>query len=76
MVFLYICAPGQVFFIFPLFGMIFYLHFNQIARVSQGFGSFLLRDLPFDAFQFCIYEQLKIGYGKRVCTSNFLSIQQ
>ncbi|EFJ30292.1 hypothetical protein SELMODRAFT_146160 [Selaginella moellendorffii] len=29
-----------------------------------GFGSFLLRDLPFDAIQFCIYEQLKIGYKK------------
>ncbi|RVW94893.1 putative S-adenosylmethionine carrier 2, chloroplastic [Vitis vinifera] len=28
----------------------------------QGYGSFLLRDLPFDALQFCIYEQLRIGY--------------
>jgi hypothetical protein len=28
----------------------------------QGYGSFLLRDLPFDAIQFCIYEQLRIGY--------------
>ncbi|XP_074335777.1 S-adenosylmethionine carrier 1, chloroplastic/mitochondrial isoform X1 [Apium graveolens] len=27
-----------------------------------GYGSFLLRDLPFDAMQFCIYEQLRIGY--------------
>ncbi|GKV39864.1 hypothetical protein SLEP1_g47569 [Rubroshorea leprosula] len=27
-----------------------------------GYGSFLLRDLPFDAVQFCIYEQLHIGY--------------
>jgi hypothetical protein len=27
-----------------------------------GYGSFLLRDLPFDAIQFCIYEQLRIGY--------------
>uniref|UniRef100_A0A7N2M021 Uncharacterized protein n=1 Tax=Quercus lobata TaxID=97700 RepID=A0A7N2M021_QUELO len=27
-----------------------------------GYGSFLLRDLPFDALQFCIYEQLRIGY--------------
>ncbi|XP_043696647.1 S-adenosylmethionine carrier 1, chloroplastic/mitochondrial-like [Telopea speciosissima] len=26
-----------------------------------GYGSFLLRDLPFDAIQFCIYEQLRIG---------------
>ncbi|KAL3654986.1 hypothetical protein CASFOL_000772 [Castilleja foliolosa] len=24
-----------------------------------GYGSFLLRDLPFDAIQFCIYEQLR-----------------
>ena len=29
---------------------------------SQGYGSFLLRDLPFDAIQFCIYEQIRIGY--------------
>ena len=28
----------------------------------KGYGSFLLRDLPFDAIQFCIYEQLRIGY--------------
>ncbi|KAM5577542.1 S-adenosylmethionine carrier 1, chloroplastic/mitochondrial-like [Rosa sericea] len=27
-----------------------------------GYGSFLLRDLPFDAMQFCLYEQLRIGY--------------
>lgn len=27
-----------------------------------GYGSFLLRDLPFDALQFCIYEQIRIGY--------------
>ncbi|XP_058186032.1 S-adenosylmethionine carrier 1, chloroplastic/mitochondrial [Rhododendron vialii] len=27
-----------------------------------GYGSFLLRDLPFDAIQFCVYEQLRIGY--------------
>ncbi|XP_009335146.1 S-adenosylmethionine carrier 1, chloroplastic/mitochondrial-like [Pyrus x bretschneideri] len=27
-----------------------------------GYGSFLLRDLPFDAVQFCIYEQLRIGF--------------
>ncbi|ERN03873.1 hypothetical protein AMTR_s00078p00165690 [Amborella trichopoda] len=27
-----------------------------------GYGSFLLRDIPFDAIQFCIYEQLRIGY--------------
>ncbi|XP_072998648.1 S-adenosylmethionine carrier 1, chloroplastic/mitochondrial isoform X1 [Typha latifolia] len=27
-----------------------------------GYNSFLLRDLPFDAIQFCLYEQLRIGY--------------
>ncbi|XP_062007174.1 S-adenosylmethionine carrier 1, chloroplastic/mitochondrial-like isoform X4 [Rosa rugosa] len=27
-----------------------------------GYGSFLLRDLPFDAIQFCLYGQLRIGY--------------
>ncbi|CAI5965231.1 unnamed protein product [Closterium sp. NIES-64] len=29
-----------------------------------GYGSFLLRDLPFDAIQFAIYEQLKIQLKK------------
>ncbi|XP_024397817.1 S-adenosylmethionine carrier 1, chloroplastic/mitochondrial isoform X1 [Physcomitrium patens] len=37
-----------------------------IRGLYAGFRSFLLRDLPFDAFQFCIYEQLKISYAKRV----------
>ncbi|EPS64138.1 hypothetical protein M569_10643, partial [Genlisea aurea] len=27
-----------------------------------GYGSFLLRDLPFDAIQFCIFEQIRLGY--------------
>ncbi|KAK1259383.1 hypothetical protein QJS04_geneDACA005469 [Acorus gramineus] len=27
-----------------------------------GYSSFLLRDLPFDAIQFCIYEQIRLGY--------------
>lgn len=26
-----------------------------------GYGSFLLRDLPFDAIEFLAYEQLKAG---------------
>lgn len=43
-----------------------------MSGVWQGFGSFLLRDLPFDAFQFCIYEQLKIGYSRHVCTSELM----
>ncbi|XP_065635516.1 S-adenosylmethionine carrier 1, chloroplastic/mitochondrial-like [Quercus suber] len=34
-----------------------------------GYGSFLLRDLPFDALQFCIYEQLRIGYKAAVRSS-------
>ncbi|QCD92385.1 solute carrier family 25 [Vigna unguiculata] len=28
----------------------------------QEYGSFLLRDLPFDDIELCIYEQLGIGY--------------
>ncbi|KAJ0087040.1 hypothetical protein Patl1_07981 [Pistacia atlantica] len=36
---------------------------SSVVRVpTEGYGSFLLRDLPFDAFQFCIYEQLLLGY--------------
>lgn len=43
---------------------------GEIARkeglrgLYAGGGAFLLRDLPFDAIQFCIYEQLKLGYKK------------
>ncbi|PIN14896.1 Mitochondrial carrier protein PET8 [Handroanthus impetiginosus] len=33
-----------------------------LRGLYAGYGSFLLRDLPFDAIQFCIYEQLRIGY--------------
>lgn len=33
-----------------------------VRGLYAGYGSFLLRDLPFDAIQFCIYEQLRIGY--------------
>ncbi|WVZ79120.1 hypothetical protein U9M48_026736 [Paspalum notatum var. saurae] len=33
-----------------------------LKGLYAGYGSFLLRDLPFDAIQFCIYEQLRIGY--------------
>jgi hypothetical protein len=39
---------------------------NVIHYISfdwQGYSSFLLRDLPFDAIQFCINEQLRIGYN-------------
>lgn len=43
----------------------FYCFFLQIF---QGYSSFLLRDLPFDAIQFCIYEQLRIGYKLAVST--------
>ncbi|GMH11057.1 hypothetical protein Nepgr_012898 [Nepenthes gracilis] len=31
-------------------------------KTEQGYKSFLLRYLPFDAIQFCIYEQLRLGY--------------
>ncbi|KAF5735330.1 S-adenosylmethionine carrier 1 chloroplastic/mitochondrial-like isoform X3 [Tripterygium wilfordii] len=33
-----------------------------IKGLYTGYGSFLLRDLPFDAIQFCLYEQLRLGY--------------
>ncbi|XAR48638.1 hypothetical protein NMG60_11031520 [Bertholletia excelsa] len=33
-----------------------------VKGLYAGYGSFLLRDLPFDAIQFCIYEQLRMGY--------------
>ncbi|CAL9104947.1 unnamed protein product [Musa textilis] len=33
-----------------------------IRGLYAGYSSFLLRDLPFDAIQFCIYEQIRIGY--------------
>ncbi|KMZ65472.1 S-adenosylmethionine carrier 1, chloroplastic/mitochondrial [Zostera marina] len=33
-----------------------------VKGLYAGYSSFLLRDLPFDAIQFCIYEQLRIGY--------------
>ncbi|GLJ18106.1 hypothetical protein SUGI_0319770 [Cryptomeria japonica] len=35
-----------------------------VRGLYAGYGSFLLRDLPFDALQFCLYEQLRIGYKK------------
>lgn len=31
-----------------------------------GYGSFLLRDLPFDALEFVLYEQIKKGYQARL----------
>ncbi|RZS20079.1 hypothetical protein BHM03_00052557 [Ensete ventricosum] len=33
-----------------------------VRGLYAGYSSFLLRDLPFDAIQFCIYEQIRIGY--------------
>lgn len=33
-----------------------------LKGLFAGYSSFLLRDLPFDALQFCLYEQLRIGY--------------
>ncbi|XP_054815435.1 probable S-adenosylmethionine carrier 2, chloroplastic [Prosopis cineraria] len=36
--------------------------FNGLYALCNGYKSFLLRDLPFDAIQFCIYKQLRIGY--------------
>ncbi|XP_020233068.1 S-adenosylmethionine carrier 1, chloroplastic/mitochondrial-like [Cajanus cajan] len=40
-----------------------------------GYGSFLLRDLPFDAIQFCIYEQIRIGYMLAVNSSSCFTIK-
>lgn len=37
-----------------------------VKGLFAGYGSFLLRDLPFDAIQFAIYEQLKITVKKAV----------
>ena len=34
--------------------------------IFAGYGSFLLRDLPFDAIEFVAYEQLKKAYSKAV----------
>lgn len=34
--------------------------------IFAGYGSFLLRDLPFDAIEFVAYEQFKKGYQKAV----------
>jgi len=44
----------------------------------QGFGSFLLRDLPFDAIQFCIYEQLRISVKKfvSILTESFFKLKR
>lgn len=42
---------------------------KHVSFGLQGYGSFLLRDLPFDAIQFCIYEQLRIGYRLTVFMS-------
>ncbi|KAH9724788.1 S-adenosylmethionine carrier 1 [Citrus sinensis] len=39
-----------------------------------GYGSFLLRDLPFDAIQFCIYEQLRISYKAALFGYNSMSV--
>ncbi|KAI3952670.1 hypothetical protein MKX01_013632 [Papaver californicum] len=38
------------------------VHKEGFRGLYAGYSSFLLRDLPFDAMQFCIYEQIRIGY--------------
>uniref|UniRef100_A0A061SHI5 Solute carrier family 25 (Mitochondrial S-adenosylmethionine transporter), member 26 n=1 Tax=Tetraselmis sp. GSL018 TaxID=582737 RepID=A0A061SHI5_9CHLO len=48
-----------------------------IRGMYAGYGSFLLRDLPFDAIEFLAYEQLKEGYSamvKREVTSPEVSV--
>lgn len=47
------------------------IYFFPLLRL-QGYGSFLLRDLPFDAIQFCLYEQLRIGYKAAVSSSQHI----
>ena len=58
-------------FIFSMYILISVAHqfHKHVLFVLQGYGSFLLRDLPFDAIQFCIYEQLRIGYRLTVFIS-------
>ena len=34
-----------------------------VRGMYAGYGSFLLRDLPFDAIEFVAYEQLRKAYG-------------
>jgi len=34
-----------------------------VRGMYAGYGSFLLRDLPFDAIEFLAYEQLRKAYG-------------
>ena len=34
-----------------------------VRGLYAGYGSFLLRDLPFDAIEFVAYEQLRKAYG-------------
>lgn len=46
----------------PTFAVRYIASIEGIKGLYAGYGSFLLRDLPFDAIQFCIYEQLRIGY--------------
>ncbi|XP_024391705.1 S-adenosylmethionine carrier 1, chloroplastic/mitochondrial isoform X1 [Physcomitrium patens] len=45
-----------------------------VRGLYAGFGSFLLRDLPFDAIQFCIYEQLRLGL-KKVVNRDLLDLE-
>ena len=40
-----------------------------------GYGSFLLRDLPFDAIEFVAYEQLKKTYKVCAALSGQSSVQ-
>ncbi len=38
-----------------------------VRGLFAGYGSFLLRDLPFDAIEFVAYEQLKKSYKVGLC---------
>lgn len=39
------------------------LRVEGVKGLFAGYGSFLLRDLPFDALEFVFYEQLKRSYS-------------
>ena len=40
------------------------LRASGITGLFVGYGSFLIRDLPFDAIEFSLYEEAKISYAK------------
>lgn len=66
--FLFLTCRHAVLHFIAYFG---YLNWMTSLKL-QGYSSFLLRDLPFDAIQFCIYEQLRLGYKAAVSSLPFI----